>query len=105
MIASFRHMGLKAFYEARAEHRVATRPRGRCGLRGPITEKQEKIMALHAPPHPGGVMRRQCLEPLRLTVTSRHVPDDVLGRRGVPRALEGGRVIAAIRRDDGGETS
>ncbi len=104
MIASFRHMVLKAFYEARTEHRIAPRPRGRCGLRGPITEKQEKIRALHARPHPGGVVRRQWLGPLRLTVTSPHLPD-VVGRRGVPRALEGGRVIAAIRRNDGGETS
>ena len=26
-------------------------------------------MAMHDPPHPGGVVRRQCLEPLGLTVT------------------------------------
>lgn len=26
-------------------------------------------MAMHNPPHPGGVVRRQCLEPLGLTVT------------------------------------
>lgn len=26
-------------------------------------------MAMHAPPHPGGIVRRQCLEPLGLTVT------------------------------------
>lgn len=26
-------------------------------------------MALHTPPHPGGIVRRQCLEPLGLTVT------------------------------------
>jgi len=26
-------------------------------------------MPIHDPPHPGGVIRRQCLEPLGLTVT------------------------------------
>ena len=26
-------------------------------------------MAMHNPPHPGGMVRRQCLEPLGLTVT------------------------------------
>ena len=26
-------------------------------------------MATHDPPHPGGMVRRQCLEPLELTVT------------------------------------
>lgn len=26
-------------------------------------------MLMHDPPHPGGVVRRQCLEPLGLTVT------------------------------------
>ncbi len=26
-------------------------------------------MALHNPPHPGGIVRRQCLEPLGLSVT------------------------------------
>ena len=26
-------------------------------------------MLMHDPPHPGGVLRRQCLEPLGLTVT------------------------------------
>lgn len=26
-------------------------------------------MAMHNPPHPGGLVRRQCLEPLALTVT------------------------------------
>ena len=26
-------------------------------------------MPMHDPPHPGGVIRRQCLEPLGLTVT------------------------------------
>ncbi len=30
---------------------------------------EEKIMAMHDPPHPGGIVRRQCLEPLGLTVT------------------------------------
>ena len=26
-------------------------------------------MSLHTPPHPGGIVKRQCLEPLGLTVT------------------------------------
>ena len=26
-------------------------------------------MAIHNPPHPGGIVKRQCLEPLGLTVT------------------------------------
>ncbi|WP_419936953.1 HigA family addiction module antitoxin [Candidatus Palauibacter sp.] len=26
-------------------------------------------MTMHNPPHPGGIVRRQCLEPLGLTVT------------------------------------
>ncbi len=26
-------------------------------------------MVMHDPPHPGGIVRRQCLEPLGLTVT------------------------------------
>ncbi len=26
-------------------------------------------MAMHSPPHPGGIVKRQCLEPLGLTVT------------------------------------
>ena len=28
------------------------------------------IMAMHNPPHPGGIVKRQCLEPLGLTVTA-----------------------------------
>src|SRR5260370_41138534 len=28
-----------------------------------------KFMAMHNPPHPGGIVRRQCLEPLGLSVT------------------------------------
>ena len=27
-------------------------------------------MAMHNPPHPGGIVRRQCLEPLNLSVTA-----------------------------------
>ena len=26
-------------------------------------------MGMHSPPHPGGIVKRQCLEPLGLTVT------------------------------------
>jgi addiction module HigA family antidote len=28
-----------------------------------------KSVAMHNPPHPGGIIRRQCLEPLSLSVT------------------------------------
>lgn len=31
--------------------------------------RKVKSMALHNPPHPGGIVRRQCLEPLGLSVT------------------------------------
>lgn len=27
-------------------------------------------MAMHNPPHPGGIVRRQCLEPLGLSITA-----------------------------------
>ena len=33
------------------------------------TIDEETVMAMQNPPHPGGVVRRQCLEPLGLTVT------------------------------------
>jgi addiction module HigA family antidote len=29
----------------------------------------QTAMAMHNPPHPGGIVRRQCLEPLGLSVT------------------------------------
>jgi addiction module HigA family antidote len=31
---------------------------------------EQSAMAMHNPPHPGGIVRRQCLEPLGLTVTA-----------------------------------
>ena len=31
---------------------------------------RELAMAMHNPPHPGGIVRRQCLEPLGLSVTA-----------------------------------
>jgi len=31
--------------------------------------KKANSMAMHNPPHPGGLIRRQCLEPLDLSVT------------------------------------
>jgi antitoxin HigA-1 len=49
-------------------------------------------MPMHDPPHPGGIVRRQCLEPLGLTVTeaakglgvTRQALSDLLnGRAGV----------------------
>ena len=33
------------------------------------TTEQQTTMAMHNPPHPGGIVKRQCLEPLGLTVT------------------------------------
>ena len=33
------------------------------------TIAEDTIMAMHNPPHPGGIVKRQCLEPLGLTVT------------------------------------
>ena len=38
-------------------------------MRGARPKGRGQIMAMHDPPHPGGVVRRQCLEPLGLTVT------------------------------------
>ncbi|WP_428097713.1 HigA family addiction module antitoxin [Candidatus Rariloculus sp.] len=32
------------------------------------TTDEENVMAMHNPPHPGGIVRRQCLEPLGLSV-------------------------------------
>ena len=49
-------------------------------------------MPMHDPPHPGGIVRRQCLEPLRLSVTeaaqglgvTRQALSDLLnGRAGI----------------------
>ncbi len=34
-----------------------------------IIEEVRIIVAMHNPPHPGGIVKRQCLEPLGLTVT------------------------------------
>ena len=31
--------------------------------------KEKLVMAMANPPHPGGIVKRQCLEPLGLTVT------------------------------------
>ena len=34
-----------------------------------ITTEREKAMGMHNPPHPGEIVRYECLEPLGLTVT------------------------------------
>jgi addiction module HigA family antidote len=34
-----------------------------------ITTKRNQPMTMRNPPHPGGVVLRQCIEPLRLTIT------------------------------------
>ena len=53
-------------------------------------------MAMQNPPHPGGIVKRQCLEPLGLTVTRaaeglgvtrQALPELVNERRGVLRAM------------------
>ncbi len=41
---------------------------GRHGPRGPSLKRSE-IMAMQSPPHPGSIVKHQCLEPLGLTVT------------------------------------
>ena len=33
------------------------------------TPARLKFMAMHNPPHPGGIVRRQCLDTLNLSVT------------------------------------
>ncbi len=47
-------------------------------------------MAMHNPPHPGGIVRRQCLEPLGLSVTK---------AAGVPRRDTAGFVRTGERQD------
>ncbi|MDE2762502.1 MAG: HigA family addiction module antitoxin [Gemmatimonadota bacterium] len=54
--------GLKALHERRTARRAASRASG-------YRTNEESFMAMHDPPHPGGIVRRQCLEPLGLTVT------------------------------------
>jgi antitoxin HigA-1 len=54
--------------------RVTFRVRGRRGRRPRLPGLSLKVrtqtaMAMHNPPHPGGIVRRQCLEPLGLSVT------------------------------------
>ena len=34
-----------------------------------ITSQRERPMTMKNPPHPGGVVLRQCIEPLNLTIT------------------------------------
>ena len=34
-----------------------------------ITTDEEDVMAMHNPPHPGGIVGRQCVEPLGLSTT------------------------------------
>lgn len=53
MIQNFRSKTLRRFFERGDESR----------------KKKGETMLMHNPPHPGGVVKRQCLEPLGLTVT------------------------------------
>ena len=34
-----------------------------------IITNEAEVMAMHNPPHPGGIVRRQCLDPFDLSVT------------------------------------
>jgi addiction module HigA family antidote len=36
----------------------------------PIITKEESIMAMKNPPHPGRIVRQDCIEPLGLTITA-----------------------------------
>jgi len=45
------------------------RRRIRRGLSGLLLEQRKPTMPMHDPPHPGGIVRRQCLQPVRLSVT------------------------------------
>ena len=40
-------------------------------------------MAMHNPPHPGGLVRRRCLEPLGLSVTRQALSELVNAKAGV----------------------
>jgi antitoxin HigA-1 len=40
-----------------------------CVIRIITRKERTPDMPMHDPPHPGGIVRRQCLEPLRLSVT------------------------------------
>ena len=40
-------------------------------------------MAMHNPPHPGGLVRRRCLEPLGLSVTRQALSELVNEKAGV----------------------
>lgn len=53
MIQNFRSKALRRFFERGDESHW----------------KKGETMFMHNPPHPGGVVKRQCLEPLGLTVT------------------------------------
>jgi addiction module HigA family antidote len=56
-----------------------------------IITREVKFMAMHDPPHPGGIVRRQCLEALDLSVTeaakglgvTRQALSDLNGRAGI----------------------
>ncbi len=50
-------------------------------------------MTMHDPPHPGGIVRRQCLEPLGLTVTRAAERLDVT-RHALSELLNGRREIS-----------
>ncbi len=51
-------------------------------------------MTMHDPPHPGGVVRRQCLEPLGLT-TTRAAEGLGVGRRALADPSDGRTGISA----------
>lgn len=88
MILSFSHRGLKALYDGRTTRRVAPehvhklrdilaaldRSRRPADMDLPGFRlhalKGRHAVAMQNPPHPGGIVRRQCLVPLGLSVTA-----------------------------------
>ena len=59
-----------------------------------ITEEEGKTMPMHDPPHPGGIVRRQCLEPLGLTVT--RAAEGLGGTRQALSELVNGRTGVSV---------
>ena len=51
-------------------------------------------MPMHSPPHPGGIVRRQCLEPLGLSVTGAATGPGVM-RQTLSRLVNGRTGISA----------
>ena len=62
-------------------------------------------MGMHNPPHPGGVVKRQCLEPLGLTVTraarglgvTRQALSELVNERTGDLGGNGDKVVEGLR--------